>query len=369
MAEISREKQIVRTGAVGIAANVLLAGFKAAVGAVSGSIAIVLDAVNNLSDALSSVLTIVGTKLSGRRPDKKHPYGYGRIEYLTATIIALIVLVAGSTSFYESVKAIIKGSDTSYALPAFIIMAVAILAKLALGRYTKKMGEKTNSGALVASGADATFDAIVTATTLVSALIFIIWGVNLDGWLGAAISLVIIKSGIEMVRDALADILGHRADHELAIRLKKEICSYDGVLGAYDLVLNNYGPSNYIGSVNIGLRENLNTRDIYVLTRKIQLDILAKEHVYLVFGVYAISDDPETKKVHASVMKAFADEKDVLQVHGFYVDRETKVVNFDVVINFGAGDFATFQKYLQDKAAAAVPGYTFIINIDLDVSD
>lgn len=366
---LPREKQIVRTGAVGIVANLLLAAFKAGIGAVSGSIAIVLDAVNNLSDVLSSVITIIGTRIGGKKPDRKHPYGHGRVEYLTATIIALIVLIAGATSLFESVKAIIHGTDTNYGIPAFIVMGVAIVVKLALGRYTARMGRICKSQALEASGADATFDALVTASTLLSALIFLIWKVNLDGWLGALISLVIIKSGVDMVRTAVDDILGHRIDPGLARRLKEEIMAYEGVKGAYDLLLNNYGPDTFIGSVDIELPEDMNTRQIYELTHRMQMEIYAREHVYLVFGVYAVRGDPESERAFAAIKEAFADEKDVLQIHGFYLDKKAKTINFDAVASFDVEDVGSYFEKLTRKASEAVPGYKVLINPDADISD
>ena len=168
----SREKTIVRTSIIGIVANVFLAAFKAAVGLMSHSIAIVLDAVNNISDAGSSLITIIGTKLAGKEPDKKHPFGYGRIEYLSAMIISVIVLYAGITSFVESVKQIIHPETPDY-----------------------------STVSLINSGEDATLDSVISASTLVAAVIFLIFHISLEAWLGAVISLVIIKSGIEMLRD------------------------------------------------------------------------------------------------------------------------------------------------------------------------
>ena len=222
--EAAREKTIVRTSVIGILANVLLAGFKAAVGVLTHSIAIVLDAVNNLSDAASSFITIIGTKLAAREPDKKHPFGYGRIEYLSAMIISVIVLYAGITSFIESFKKIIHPETPDYSVAALVIVAVGVLVKIFLGRYVKGVGEKVNSDSLVNSGKDATLDSIISASTLVAAIIFLASGLSLEAWLGAVISLIIIKSGVEMLRETLSEILGERADGELAREIKKPSC-------------------------------------------------------------------------------------------------------------------------------------------------
>ncbi len=219
-----REKAIIRTSLIGIAANVFLAAFKAVVGIFSHSIAVILDAVNNLSDALSSLITIVGTKLAGRKPDKKHPLGYGRIEYLTAMIVAGIVLYAGITSLTESVKKIIHPEKPDYSAVSLIIIASAVVVKIILGRYVKGVGEKVNSGSLIASGSDAGFDAILSASVLASALIYMTTHISLEAYVGVVIAVIIIKSGIDMMKETLNDILGSRTDKELALTLKKTIC-------------------------------------------------------------------------------------------------------------------------------------------------
>ena len=221
--EASREKTIVRTSVIGIIANVLLAAFKAVVGLLSNSIAIVLDAVNNLSDAGSSLITIIGTKLAGKEPDRKHPFGYGRIEYLTAMVISGIILYAGITSLIESVKQIIHPETPDYSAVSLIIVAVAVVVKIVLGRYVRTTGEKVRSDSLVNSGKEAMLDAVISTATLVAAGIFLIFHVSLEAWLGAVISIIIIKSGIEMLRDTISPILGEQNDPELARNIKKTV--------------------------------------------------------------------------------------------------------------------------------------------------
>ena len=238
----SREKTIIRTSIIGIIANVFLAAFKAVIGIMTHSIAIVLDAVNNISDAGSSLITIVGTKLAGKEPDKKHPFGYGRIEYLSAMIISVIVLYAGITSFEESVKQIIHPNTPEYNTVSLVIVAVAVVVKILLGRYVKSVGEKVNSDSLVNSGEDATLDSVISASTLVAAGVFMIFHISLEAWLGAIIAVVIIKSGVEMLRDTISKILGEQNDPELARNIKHTVTSFPDVQGAYDLVLNNDGP-------------------------------------------------------------------------------------------------------------------------------
>ena len=200
----NREQIIVRTSYVGIAVNILLAAFKAIVGLASHSIAVVLDAVNNLSDALSSVITILGAKLAGKKPDRKHPLGHGRIEYISAMIVSAIVLYAGITSLVESVKKIIEPDEVSYTTISLVIIGVAVVAKILLGRYVKAKGESVGSGALVASGTDAMSDAILSFAVLVTALVYTFTGISLEAYVGVIISIFIIKAGIEMISDTIS---------------------------------------------------------------------------------------------------------------------------------------------------------------------
>ena len=193
--EENRNKVIVKTSVVGIVTNVILASVKAVIGLMANSIAVVLDAVNNLSDALSSIITIVGNKLSRKLPNEKHPLGYGRIEYLTAMVIASIVIYAGITSCVESVKKIIHPEAADYSTISLVIIASAVVVKVVLGRYVKSQGERVNSGSLIASGSDALFDAILSLSVLASALIFIFTGLSLEAYVGVLISIFIIKAG------------------------------------------------------------------------------------------------------------------------------------------------------------------------------
>ena len=179
---------------------------KAVVDVLSSSIAIVLDAVNNLSDALSSIITIVGTKLAGKAPTKKHPYGYGRIEYLTTVVIAVIVLTAGVTSLKESIEHIIHPETPDYSTVSIIIVSVAVVVKVLLGTYFKKRGKTLDSDSLVASGQDALMDSIISVSTVVAALVFVFFGVSLEAWLGVIISIFILKAGYDQRIDC--EIIG-----------------------------------------------------------------------------------------------------------------------------------------------------------------
>ncbi|MCR5528656.1 MAG: cation diffusion facilitator family transporter [Saccharofermentans sp.] len=368
---MDREKTIVKTGIIGIVTNILLAAFKAFVGLLSNSIAIILDAVNNLSDALSSTITIIGTKLAGKKPDKKHPMGHGRIEYISAAIISMIVLYAGITSLIESVKKIINPVTPEYKTVTLIIVAVAVVVKIVLGTYVKKTGEKVNSDALKASGKDALFDSIISASTLVAAIVFLISGVGIEAYLGAAISVIIIKSGIDMLRETLSQILGERVNSELTNEIKKAIRTVDGVKGAYDLLLHNYGPDRYLASVHIEVDENMTAAKIDAITREIQHKVLEEHQVIITtVGIYADNtSDDEINKMRQEVYHIVRSHDNVLQIHGFFVDKENKRMSLDYIMDFAADDLKGEYGRIYDEIKAKYPDYDLNLKLDINVSE
>ena len=369
-AAAEREKTIVRTSIIGIITNVFLAAFKAAVGLITHSIAVTLDAVNNLSDALSSVITIIGAKLGGKKPDKKHPLGYGRVEYLSSMIVAAIVLYAGITSMVESVKKIIHPEAADYGTVSLIIIAVAIIVKLVLGRYVKNQGEKVNSGALIASGKDASFDAILSASVLASAIVYLIWGISLEAFVGAAISIVIIKAGIEMMIETLNDIIGQRGDAEMTGRIKELLNEEPEIRGAYDLTLFNYGPDKYYGSVHMELPDTMTVDEVDVLTRKVQLKVFRETGVILTgIGVYSYNTtDEKAAEIRNTVQKTVLSHPWALQMHGFFVDTEEKMMRFDVVVSFDIEHREAHDIMIQE-VRNLYPDYEIQIITDVDVAD
>ncbi len=369
--DASREKTIIRTSIIGIIANVFLAAFKAVIGIMTHSIAIVLDAVNNISDAGSSLITIVGTKLAGKEPDKKHPFGYGRIEYLSAMIISVIVLYAGITSFVESVKQILHPETPEYNTISLIIVAVAVVVKVLLGRYVKSVGEKVNSDSLINSGEDATLDSIISASTLVAAGIFMIFHISLEAWLGAIISVVIIKSGIEMLQDTISKILGEQNDPELAREIKHTVTSFPDVQGAYDLVLNNYGPDAWNGSIHIEVPDTYTADQLDLLIRKIQMAVYKKHRVALTaIGVYSVNTrDAEVIEMKRRVREIVFAHPDVKQIHGFYLVKEEKAMRFDIVVSLAAKDRRAVYKEAVADVQKEFPDYALHVAMDTDFAE
>ncbi|MBQ9330143.1 MAG: cation transporter [Oscillibacter sp.] len=364
-----RERVIIRTSFVGIGVNVVLVLFKMAVGLAANSIAVILDAVNNLSDALSSVITILGTKLAAKAPDKQHPYGYGRVEYLTSVVIAALVLSAGFTSLKESVEKVLHPQAASYSAVSLVIIAAAVAAKLLCGRYVRSVGERVHAQSLVASGSDALFDAVLSFATLVAAAVSLLWHIDLEGPLGAVISIFILKAGFGMLRETLDSIIGTRADPQLTQELKETVCAHPEVRGAYDLTLHNYGPTQLIGSVHVEVADELTARELHELTRRISEEVFARFGIILTVGIYAANDSSAASAaLRQSVEAVVAEHPEVLQMHGFYVDEGHRRVLFDLVVDFSA-DASAARRAIHQRCAQLWPDYRFDIILDSDYSD
>ncbi len=362
-----RQRQITRTSVIGIVANVFLAAFKALVGLLAHSVSIVLDAVNNLSDALSSVITIVGIRLAQRKPDREHPFGHGRIEYFSAILIALIVFAAGVTSCIESVKGLCSKEVPDYSIVTVIVVSVAIVTKLILGRYVKKKGVELNSDALVASGSDATFDAILSASTLLGAIVAFIWGISIDAWVGLLISVFIIKAGVEMLERPVKEVLGARPTSETSQRIKADIRQVPGVLGVYDFILHNYGPDYAIGSAHIEVDNTLSAKDVNGITKAVQRLVAQKYSLFLTIGIYAV--DVVDDDMDRSIRQTAKNLPGVLQIHGLFVDHDRKFICFDAVVDFKVKDRQALREELQARLKTEFPDYQTEINLDVDYSD
>ena len=363
---MSRQDKIVKTSIIGIVVNLVLVAFKATIGILVNSIAITLDAVNNLTDALSSIITIIGTKLAGKAPDKNHPYGYGRIEYFSSVIIAAIVLWAGFTALMESWPKIFNPDVTSYTTVSLIIVAVAVVVKFVLGQYVKKIGEDINSQALVASGSDAFFDAILSLSTLIAAIISIFWHISLEGILGVIISIVIIKASIDMLRETLDSMIGARVDTELSRKIKSSICEIPEVYGAYDLSLHNYGPEEMQGSVHVEVDDTLTALEIHNLTREIALKIFNEFSIILTVGIYARND--KYSQIREELEDIASQYDEILEIHGFIAFEDQNLITFDMIVDFDA-DRQRIKDEVLSQIKGKYPEFNYLIIDDYDVSD
>ena len=368
--EDNREKVIITTSVIGIITNIILVIFKMLVGIVTKSIAVTLDAINNLSDALSSIITIIGTKLAGRDPDKKHPLGHGRTEYITAMIVSAIVLYAGITSLIESIKKIINPEPAEYSVVSLVIIFVAVLVKLALGTYVKKKGESVHSTSLIASGEDARFDGIISFSVFVSALIYIFMNISLEAYVGIIISLLIIRSGFEMIREAIDDIVGHRPDAEVTKKIKRIIAEEKDVRGVYDVIIYDFGPDTLYASCHIEVPDTMNVTELDKLTRHIEKKVFKEAAVVLTaIGVYSYNTGhDEAAIMRDNIEKAIVSREHVLQMHGFYVDMVEKEIRFDVVLSFDTNPNIEVEKIVEE-VESMYKGYKVNVVADIDLSD
>ena len=365
-----RDAVIIRASMIGIAVNMVLAGVKATVGLASHSIAVVLDAVNNLSDALSSVITILGTKLSGKQPDKKHPMGYGRVEYLSATVVAALVIYAGIAALYESAVRIIIPETSEYTAVSVIMIGLAVAVKLLLGRYVKRRGEAVGSDSLRASGTDALSDAVLSASVLACALIKTLTRISLEAYIGVIISVFIIRSGVGIIRETISEIIGQRTDTELSQKVKELICQEDGVFGAYDLFLNNYGPDRYYGSVNIEVADSATAAQIDQMSRHIKGRVYWQAGVTLTgIGIYSRNTtDAEAVRLREEIEKSVMSRNEVLQVYGFDISADMQEIHFYVVLDFGL-DYKTELAKITEYLETLYPKIRFRLAPHMDISD
>ncbi|MBR2546534.1 MAG: cation diffusion facilitator family transporter, partial [Erysipelotrichaceae bacterium] len=296
--------------------------------------------------------------------------GYGRIEYLSSMIVAALVLYAGITSLVESVKKIIHPEAADYATVSLIIIAVAIVVKLLLGSFFKKQGEKVNSGALVASGSDASFDAVLSASVLASAVIYLLFHISLEAYVGVVIAIFIIRAGIEMLNETLDDILGKRNDEKMVKEIREIVREEPEVRGAFDLIMYNYGPDKNYGTVHIELPDTMTVEQVDVLTRRIQAKVYHETGVILTgVGVYSYNTtNKEALMIRNVIQKAVFSHEWALQMHGFYADTEKKTIRFDVVVSFDVKPEEAV-KQLYQEIKELYPDYELQIIPDIDVLD
>ncbi|MBR3269464.1 MAG: cation transporter [Oscillospiraceae bacterium] len=366
----NRTAEIIRVSFRGIGVNLLLVLMKTLVGLAANSISVLLDAVNNTSDALSSVITIIGTKLAGKAPDRQHPYGHGRVEYVTASVIAIMILFAGFTALKESVSKTLHPDLPSYSYVSLLVISFSIAAKVFLGKYYQRRGKALHSATLSASGTDALFDAVISVATLIAAVLNMLFGWKLEGILGILISVFILKAGIDILRETVSHIIGVRADEEFTLRLKRALCRYPGIRGAYDLILHSYGPEKYFGSVHVEVSDKMTMREFDALNRKIVPEIFEKFGVILTIGIYAANTSHEqARRIKKAVRAEIAKYPALVQMHGFYFDEKHKRVSFDVVYDFRMKQPAELVEILRADLSGLFPDYQFHINLDSDFTE
>ena len=366
---MNRDKQIIKVSIHGILTNIALVIFKSIVWLLANSIAIVLDALNNLSDVISSLVTIIWIKLSSRKPDKEHPYWHGRIEYFASIVISVIILLAWVVAAKESIEKIIHPVDTHYTMLTLIVVTVAIFVKYFLWKYFKNEWKKLNSGSLSASGADAINDSLISLSTLIAALISIFFHIWIEWFIWIVISFFIIKTWVEILKDTVKEIIWTRADPELVAKLRTKVQSYEWVIWVYDIMLHNYWPNKFIWTVHIQVNDDMTAKEIHRLTRQIQVWVYSSLGIILTIWIYATNDEWEFGRIQKELNQIIKNYENIIQMHGFYVDDSTNHISFDLIFDFKEENPEKIVRKIKKEIKSKFPDYEYSVIIDNDVSE
>ena len=371
--ESVRNKYGSLAGIVGILSNLLLFIIKITVGFFSGSIAIVADAFNNLSDAASSIITIIGFKMSSKPADAEHPFGHGRIEYLSALIVSFMVMLVGLQFVKSSIERIITPSEVIFELIPFILLLLSIGIKFWLSRLNKNIGNLINSKALKASSIDALGDVFTSSTVVLSFLLSNFIAFPIDGYIGVLVALVILYSGYSLVKETLNPILGEAPDPELVKAISNGVLSYEHITGVHDLIIHNYGPGRCMASIHAEIPSDMNIMDIHDIIDTAERELSEQLKIYLVIHMDPICVvDKEVNLAKEEIGKIIKYNPCIKSMHDFRVvgKGEKKNLIFDLVINPAKLDMIMNENDLKDQVIKAVkeihPDYNCIITIDHD---
>lgn len=360
MNESSRQERIIRTSVIGILVNLLIAAVKIMIGTLASSIAIVSEGINNATDAGSSFLTYIGTKLSGKHPDEKHPFGYGRIEYLTGMVVGVLILYAGLGMLKESVEGILHPSDMNVSILTVLIVAGTAVTKFILGMYTIKVGKSVESEVLLAVGEDGRNDSYFSGLTILSSVIFLFTGFSLDAYAGIVFSFVVIKSGVDTLKNTASDLIGRSGKEELARKLYKEI-------RATDMMLHDYGPDRYSGSVNIEIDHKRSIGEVYEEIHRLQLRIMEEYHVTMVFGIYAVDEDTAAiVDIRRYIGKFVRVNEHVKSFHALYLSKETGTLYCDLIVDYALRDWEELRESFVEYMKKQYSEYEISLTIETE---
>ncbi len=363
-------------GVIGIVSNLLLSVLKVVIGIACHSIAITADAVNNISDAGSSVITLIGFKMSEKPADDKHPYGHARIEYLSGFIVSLVITALGAQFFKDSVKAIILPSDSGYSTASFIVLALAIGIKLWQAGFYKGVGGYIKSPSLIATAADSRNDVFTTAAVLIGAIISRLTDINLDGWLGLLVAAFIIYSGIRLIIETADPILGVAPDEQFVKEISDKILSYDGILGIHDLIIHNYGEGKCFVSVHCEVSADENIMKSHDIIDNIEFDFLRERNIHLVIHMDPIiTNDVHINALRAQTMEIINRVSSELEIamsmHDFRVvagETHTNLI-FDILLPGSArSDTGLICEMIKSELKKLSPTYNAVINVDINYS-
>lgn len=324
-------------GIVGVVCNLLLFAGKLTAGLLAASVSIIADAMNNLSDASSSVITLLGFRMAQRPADKNHPYGHARYEYLSGLVVAFLILLIGAELGQSSLEKIIHPSPVSYSNIAIAIMLASIAVKLWMSLFFRRLGREIHSTTLYATAADSRNDVIATCAVLLGCLVNRFWGLNIDGWIGLLVALFILYSGFDIARETISPLLGRQADEELLQSIEQMILSHDKILGIHDLLVHDYGPGQYFASVHVELSAEESPQACHDIIDHLECDVLNELNVHLVIHYDPVqTDDPELNEMREIVLGIIQGIDSRLSMHDFRMIRSTgrSRLSFDLAVPY-----------------------------------
>ena len=320
-------------GLVGIVSNLLLVAAKLAVGLLSGSVAIIADGLNNLSDAASSVISLAGFKIASRKADREHPFGHGRYEYISGLVVAVMVLFIGVELGKSSIEKIVRPTPIELGAWVFVVLSASVLLKVWMAVFNRDIAHRINSTALQATSADSRNDAIATAAVLLAMVVSYFSGLNLDGWMGLVVAAFILYSGVGLVKDTLNPLVGEAPSPELVDYIAAKITSYEGVLGTHDLIVHDYGPSRRFASAHVEIAGDLNAIKAHKIIDTIQDDFLDQDNIHLIIHYDPLINGDENYHLRTWVERQVKTIDERLTIRNFRLTEGRKHTNyiFDVI--------------------------------------
>lgn len=351
-----------------ILCNIIMVVFKLIVSYITNFVSIRADALNNLSDVGANIATLFGFKLSNKHPDADHPYGHGRMEYISGMIVSFLILLMGFEAAKESLFKIFNPQETSYSSVALLVLIVSICIKLVMADMNRKAGKEIDSETLLAAGQDSLNDSLMTGTTLVCLLIYRFTSINVDAYIGLLSSLMVLKSGIEIFKDVMDTILGKAPDHQLLKDIEKTICSHDEIIGIHDLMLHDYGPSNRFMSLHAEVDASKNIIDVHDTIDNIEKEIMEKFKILTTIHMDPIdANDELVNELRAEVKSAVRSINEKFDIHDFRIVQGPTHTNmvFDVLLPADdRSDAATLRKAIDDKVKEIDKTYETVIHFD-----
>lgn len=356
-------------GLVGIFCNILLFGVKLLIGIIINSISIMADAFNNLSDAGSSVIGLTGAKLAAKTPDKEHPFGHGRIEYLAALIVAFVILYVGVTLFRSSIGKILNPEKLGFSWVVLLLLGLSVLVKIWLSLFNGKLGSLINSNVLKATSTDARNDVVVTFVTIISVVFEKITGITIDGWAGIAVSIFVLVSGVKIAMETLKPLIGEPLDREIAQKIIEKVESYDGVLGTHDLIAHNYGPSHIMATIHAEVPTDADMEEIHEVIDRIERDVLREQGIFLVIHMDPVKVDDEMYQNGKVLVNRIIEKiEPEAAIHDFRILKsESQVeVYFDLVVphSLNEREKEKLKEEISVQMSLTPPGYRCVITVE-----